>query len=331
MSVTTKDLAQICNVSRTTVSRALHGNGRINPATKKRILDTANKLGYEPDLAARTLVSGKSMMIGVIVVNLKNQYYPRIVNAVAERVLEDDYILNITVHRDDKAMESKLISVLTGHRVDGLIISPINKGAAFYKMMENVDIPYCVLGIDEFKDCPCVGVDEVAAGVDAAKYILKKGFTNIAFVAPPLYDSDGILNIGHHKRLTGFKSVMDSQDLGYELITEQKDEEYLEKVLKFVKSSKKEKPALLCSGAVFAMEIMGYLRQHGLNAPKEYGIMTFDKLRENDNLWPRLTCIDNHTSTMGRAAGELIVKMIKGEETEKRVVIPYDIVEGDTL
>ena len=59
------------------------------------------KLGYEPDLAARTLVSGKSMMIGVIVVNLKNQYYPRIVNAVAERVLEDDYILNITVHRDD--------------------------------------------------------------------------------------------------------------------------------------------------------------------------------------------------------------------------------------
>ncbi len=331
MGVTTKDLAQICNVSRTTVSRALHGNGRINPDTKERILEMAKKLGYEPDLAARTLVSGKSMMIGVIVVNLKNQYYPRIVNSIAERALEDDYILNITIHRDDKAMESKLISVLTGHRVDGLILSPINKGAAFYKMMENVNIPYCVLGIDEFKDCPCVGVDEIAAGVDATKYILNKGYTNIAFVAPPLFDSDGILNIGHHKRLTGFKSVMDLHDLKYELITEQKDEEYLKNVLNFLKKSEKEKPILLCSGAVFAIEIIGYLRKHGYHSPEDYGLMTFDKIRENDNLSPRLTCIDNHTSTMGRAAGELIVKMMRGEDTEKRVVIPYDIVEGDTL
>ena len=50
------------------------------------------------------------------------------VNAIAERVLEDNYILNITIHRDDKEMEKKLVSMLSGHRVDGLILSPVNKG-----------------------------------------------------------------------------------------------------------------------------------------------------------------------------------------------------------
>ena len=66
VKITTKDLADICGVSRTTVTRALHGTGRINTETKQMILETAQRLGYEPDLAARSLVSGKSMMIGVI-------------------------------------------------------------------------------------------------------------------------------------------------------------------------------------------------------------------------------------------------------------------------
>ena len=92
MGITTKDLAEICGVSRTTVNRALQGTGRIKEETKRRILDTAKQLGYEPDLVARSLVSGKSMMIGVIIVDLKNQYYPKMVNAIAERVLEDNYI-----------------------------------------------------------------------------------------------------------------------------------------------------------------------------------------------------------------------------------------------
>ena len=120
MGITTKDLAEICGVSRTTVNRALQGTGRIKEETKRRILDTAKQLGYEPDLVARSLVSGKSMMIGVIIVDLKNQYYPKMVNAIAERVLEDNYILNITIHRDDKDGEKARKHAFgpSGRRID---------------------------------------------------------------------------------------------------------------------------------------------------------------------------------------------------------------------
>lgn len=328
MSVTTKDLAEICGVSRTTVTRALHGTGRISEETKAMILDTARRLGYEPDLAARSLVMGKSMMIGVVVVDLRNQYFPRIVDAIERRVLEDDYILNITIHEDSKEVEKKLIRMLVGHRVDGLILNPINKGADFYNMMKNVKVPYCILGVDEFKDIPGVGVDEFAAGAEAAEFILKRGYRDVAFVVPPLYDADGMPNLGHHRRLKGFASVMEKTGFGYEVIY---GKEYAAKALEFVRERAPRKAAFLCSGAIFAEDMMEVMRHYGYLAPKDYGIMGFDGTEGYQNWEQRLSTVDNHVEEMGRAAGEMMIRLIRGEETERRIVIPYDIIPGQTL
>lgn len=333
MSVTTKDLAEICGVSRTTVSRALHGTGRINSETKKKILDTAKSLGYEPDLAARSLVLGKSMMIGVVVVDLRNPYFPKLVDAIGRRVLEDDYILNITIHEDNKEIEKKLIRMLTGHRIDGLIMNPINKNEDFYEMMANVKVPYCILGVDEIKGCACVGLDEFAAGVEATEYILAKGYRNLTFVVPPLYDEDGVLNLGHHRRLKGFLSVMEKSGCRYHVIYDREVKRgYVQRSLMMIKESgRDDKAAFLCSGAQFAIDIMGAAWQHGYHAPEDYGIMTFDRIEDYQNWSPRLTFLDNHVEKMGWAAGELLIQMIRGEEKSRRIIIPHDIVEGQTL
>lgn len=327
VKITTKDLADICGVSRTTVTRALHGTGRINTETKQMILETAQRLGYEPDLAARSLVSGKSMMIGVIVVDLRNQYFPKIVDAIERRVQEDDYILNITLHEDNKEMERKLIRTLVGHRIDGLILNPINKGEVFYEMMKNVKIPYCILGIDEFKDCCCVGVDEYAAGADAAIYMLKRGYKKIVFVAPPLYDADGVPNLGHHRRKDGFLAAARKGDCSCDVIW---GEDYLIKVRECIRNSS-EKTGFLCSGAIFAADTMAMLREFGYRPPEDYGIMTFDGIDFYQNWEPRITALDNHVEKQGYAAGDLILKMIREEYTERRILVPYNIVEGQTI
>lgn len=331
MKITTKDLAEICGVSRATVARALHGNGRISEETKRRILETAKAYDYEPDLVARSLVSGRSTMIGVIIVDLGNQYYSKIVDAIAKRVLQDGYILNITVHGDDKEMEKKLIRTLVGHHVDGLIVSPINKGEHFYRMMERVGVPYCVLGLDEFEGCPGVGLDERKAGLDAAEYIAKKGYRKLLFVAPPFYDSDGVPNMGHYKRWDGVQEVGCRYGMACSMITQVKPENYLPLVLDYIKSCGTERPAILCSGAMFAVKVLGYLRREGYAAPDDYGIMTFDNLDEFGELHPRLPCVDNHVEKIGYAAGDLLMHLIQGEETDAREMIPHDILEGDTL
>lgn len=328
MKVTTKDLAELCGVSRTTVTRALYGNGRISPETRRRILDMAVKLGYEPDLTARSLALGRSMMIGVIVVDLRNQYFPRIVDAIERRVWEEDYILNITLHEDDKEMERKLIRTLVGHRVDGLILNPINKGEDFLHMMENVRIPWCVLGLDELPGSPCVGVDEYEAAERAAGYILQKGYRRVAFVVPPLYDKNGILNLGHHRRRDGFVSVMRRAGCEFQVIH---GNDYLQQVLDWHRRGGTQKNAFLCSGAIFAAEVMSMMNRNGFRAPENYGLMGFDSIEFERNLEVRLTTLDNHTEQMGCKAGEMLLKLIRKEETERRIVIPCDIIEGQTL
>lgn len=75
MAITTKDLAQLCGVSRTTIHRALNGTGRIKPETKEMILQVAKEHGYRPDLLATGLAKGQTYNIGVVVLDVKNRYF----------------------------------------------------------------------------------------------------------------------------------------------------------------------------------------------------------------------------------------------------------------
>ena len=86
MALTASDLAKACGVSRSTVNRALLGEGRINKDTKEMILKKAKELGYKPNLLARSLAMGKSMTIGVIVADINNQYFAGIIDAIGKRV-----------------------------------------------------------------------------------------------------------------------------------------------------------------------------------------------------------------------------------------------------
>ena len=80
MAITTKDLAQLCGVSRTTIHRALNGTGRIKPETKEMILQVAKEHGYRPDLLATGLAKGQTYNIGVVVLDVKNRYFAQMLD-----------------------------------------------------------------------------------------------------------------------------------------------------------------------------------------------------------------------------------------------------------
>lgn len=136
MGVTTNDIARICQVSRTTVIRALNNQGRISKETKDRIVKTAEELGYRPDLLARGLVKGKTMYIGVVVFDVKNQYFAQMLSAIETEAQTRGYCVNITLHGKNREKEVDLIRKLVDYHVDGLILSPVNKGEHFNKFLK---------------------------------------------------------------------------------------------------------------------------------------------------------------------------------------------------
>lgn len=88
--ISTTQLAKICGVSQGTVDRALNGRKGISPKTKEKILTTAQKYGYRPNIHARSIAGGKSMLMGVVVFDLENQYFSDILTAI-----ENLYLMSV--------------------------------------------------------------------------------------------------------------------------------------------------------------------------------------------------------------------------------------------
>lgn len=327
---TTKDIARECGVSLSTVQRALHNNGRISEKTRKIILDKAKELNYQPDLVARTLVSGKSMQIGLIVPFFDNQYYPRLCNSLAEQVSKEGYILNILLHEGDKELEKKTINMLQGNHVDGIILNPINKGKDLLQILNTMHTKCCLLGIDEVDSCPipCVGNDEIKAGRAAMEHIIKKGYEDIIFVVPTLFDADGVYNFGHHRRLDGVLESAKKANLSPIVID---SNDYKQQIEKIFVESKLKKPAILCSGEVFALGVINVLAALNKKIGIDYGIMTFDHSKSLEALNMTMTSINNNVEEIGAKAGKIMVKMCNNEQVIKRTSIGFEIIDGDTL
>ena len=326
MGVTIVELAKICGVSKSTVVRALHNEGRINKETKQMIIDKANELHYQPNLLARSLVSGKSRIIGIMIPDLHNQYFPKIVDSVIKQVLPEGYLVNVMIHNDSKENEKRIMESLVSYNVDGIILDPVIKGNALSDMLNTIDIPSVILGTEYLEDHPSVGIDEKQAAIEATEYIISKGYTNLVLVSPPLYDSDHDLNPGHNNRRVGFVQAAQKANVNYEVIP---DTDFVSPVLERMKRG--GHPAFLCSGAVYALDIIYAFRENGYQLGHDYGIMTFDQLDYHRNWNPMLTVIDNHPEQIGEEAGKLIIDLCNGKVEQTKVIIPYKLIEGNSL
>ena len=327
MAVTTKDLARICGVSRSTINRALNGNGRINPETKKRILDTARELDYHPDLNARSMVNGKSGILGVIVENLDNRFYTSILDAILQEAEQDSYIINIAIHQNRTSVEAEVLRTLLGHKVDGIILNPVSKGQMLADRLDKLPVPYCVLGFSEISDRPCVGVDEYRLGYEAARYIIGKGYEHIVFVVPSYFDLQGQVSGAHSLRWKGIQKAALEEGIMTSIVT---DLSFARPCVEIFKKSSR-RTAFFCSADFDAKVVGSALLSAGYLYRRDYGLMGVDASQKFDNWGPRITSVDNHTSLMGKYAEQIVMSKMSGSAYEKKKIIDFNIMEGETL
>ena len=134
----------------------------------------AKELDYQPDLLARSLVKGRSMTIGVVLCDLKNMFFPSIIDAM-ERVARDNgYLLNITLHDNSKILEDNIFTHLAGQKIDGLLLDPASREKAHYDYLKKLPYPVVIIGGDKLEDISIVGKNEYEATNSAARLIATK-------------------------------------------------------------------------------------------------------------------------------------------------------------
>lgn len=328
MGVTTNDIARICQVSRTTVIRALNNQGRISKETKDRIVKTAEELGYRPDLLARGLVKGKTMYIGVVVFDVKNQYFAQMLSAIETEAQTRGYCVNITLHGKNREKEVDLIRKLVDYHVDGLILSPVNKGEHFNKFLQSLDTPLVIIGNKVSEEIPFVGIDERQAAKEATEKIMDSGYERVVFVCPPLGESKEGNNYTHEQRLKGFMEAAGCREGVENVII--KTENYEQEAACLLEGGNC-RTAFFCSGDIYAMDIMKHLKSCGKRAPKDYGIMGFDDIELLEYLSPRLSTIYNSVEEVAKKAVELLFDEMEGKKIALETYERFRIVQGETL
>lgn len=327
MGVTTNDIARICQVSRTTVIRALNNQGRISKETKDRIVKTAEELGYRPDLLARGLVKGKTMYIGVVVFDVKNQYFAQMLSAIEAEAQTRGYCVNITLHGKNREKEIDLIRKLVDYHVDGLILSPVNKGEHFNNFLKSLDTPLIVIGNKVSDEIPFVGIDERRAAKEATDKILDSGYERVVFVCPPLGESREGNNYTHEQRLDGFREAMAGRSVEAVIISSESYEKEAASILETNDCN----TAFFCSGDIYAMDIMKHLKSCGKQAPRDYGIMGFDDIELLEYLSPRLSTIYNSVEEVAKRAVELLFDEMEGRKIAMETYERYRLVQGETF
>jgi LacI family transcriptional regulator len=329
MGATTKDIAQKCGVSRTTVNRALSGTGRISEETKELILKTAKELDYHPDILATSLKNGKTRNLGVLVFDIRNQYFAQMVNAIELEAKKKSYFVSINLHEKNKKTEKEILEKLVDYRVEGIILSPVSKGKPFARFVNSLDKPVVIIGNNVDKSIPYVGIDEESAAAEAVEHIYSKGYRNIVFVCPPLADVKQENVFSHEQRQKGFEAtVKHHKDVKHAVIS---GWNYLNEVEALMRNNGSTRTAFFCSGDVYALEIMKALRSMHLKAGEDYGIMGFDNIDVLDYVIPRLTTIDNSIDTVAVKAMDVLFDLIDGKEVADRTIVDHLLIEGDTL
>jgi LacI family transcriptional regulator len=331
VSITVNQIAEKCGVSRTTVLRALNDRGSVNKETKEKILSIAKEYNYRPNLLARSLNHGRTMSLGVVTINVENMYFVQSLNIINKEAEKRGYFTNIVVCDENLEGERSLIQGLADRQMEGLLISPINKGKDFEEFLLSLHIPIVCIGNRVSDAITTVQVNEMQAAMDAVELIVSKGYQRVVFVCPPLAVAKEQNIYSHEQRMMGFQLAMNKYpELSGDIIGEQ---DYLSKVSQICSEKKVMKTAFLCSGDSYALNVMRWGNQNGLSIPNDFGLMGFDDINVLDYILPKLTTVSTNLEGVAATAVTELLQQIEsnGEYSPKSIYLKYEVLDRDTL
>lgn len=329
MAASIKDVAKEAGVSIATVSRVLNDVDVVNEDTKKKVLEAIKKLGYRPNIVARSLKTQKSRTIGIVIPDISNQFYPEIVRGAEDvaNIYNYNIILCNTDLDPDKEME--YLKVLKEKMVDGVIYMSNSLEPETLELIKDLQMPIVLVETtDKDNSYPSVTIDNEQGAYDGTKYLIEKGNKKIAY-------------IGLHKdavnaaafRYNGYKKALIEN--GIELdeaicyFGGLKAEDGYNAIDSMIKNNKID--AAFCASDEIAMGAINALRENGIRVPEDVDVMGFDDIYSASIFYPKLTTIAQPMYDMGSVGMRMLIKSIdKAELTENHFILPHQLIERNS-
>ncbi|PPF77510.1 LacI family transcriptional regulator [Subtercola sp. Z020] len=307
--ITLKDVSEHAGVSRSTASLVLNDDPSIPEVTKKRVRASMLELGYVYNRQAATLRSQKSMALGLVVTEIRNEYFAELAMSLEGAAYEAGYTLLLCYSRDDLRRQETQIERLFERGVDGLVLLPAaeTEPAKMDLLLRGSQVPFVLLARHFGLEHDYVGADNIRAGELLGAHISSLGARSVSILGGPASTSAGL------ERIDGFTRSVSGA--GIEVVPEQRITSHTN-----ASDGARATARLLDGGTlpdvivaysdVIAVGVYAELHARGLRPGTDIAVAAFDDIPGSEHQVPPLTTVATFPSAIGLACGELLLRRI---------------------
>jgi len=306
-----KDIARELGVSVVTVSKVLRNHADIGEETRQRVLKRVKELNYQPNPAARALVTGRTYTAGLIVPDLVHSFFAEVAMGLSNALRRKNYCLLISSSEGDAELERQEIKRLLSRRLDALVIASTQLTVESFRRIEEQKVPYVLID-RAFLGMPAnfVGVDDIAVGRMATDHLVSIGCTRIAHIRGPAMSTA----IG---RLEGYNQVLARKNLvpfqGHVVTGRSPDADSWVSGSEAMKKLLQLDPrpdGVFCYNDPIAIGVIDAILEAGLRVPEDIAVIGCGNLHFDRSLRVPLSSIDQQSASIGERAGKLVLSLI---------------------
>ncbi|MDD3337699.1 MAG: LacI family DNA-binding transcriptional regulator [Lachnospiraceae bacterium] len=325
-SLSMKEIAELAGVSVATISRVMNQNGGYSTETEEKVRSAIKKYNYVPNSAAKSLRTNRAPIVGIIVPDILNEYYSRLVFELQMAFFEEGYLTMICNTNESSTLEEKTVQALIAQSVSGLILI---SGVNYQKRSLATGIPTAYIDRrpqDDERGIVYVESDNVQGGYMATKELIECGCTRIAFITDMLGESSKI------GRFKGYCNALNEADIPIDpSLTMRVQNVAIDDAFQVVSEALEKGitfDGIMCTtdmlaiGATMASEAAGY------KVPEEMKITGFDDVSATTLFRPSITTVHQNTDAMTKLVAELLIDLIDGKKLkEQDYTIPVTLMK----
>lgn len=322
MRPTIRDVAKKLNLSITTVSRALDGYDDVAEETRKLVIDTARKLGYSPNRAARQLRRQKAETVGYILPagaqHFAEPFFTEFIAGLGNELAPRNYDLLVSAVASETDEQEMYRRWAESGKVDGFILNRLRMQDWRVKFLLKQHVPFATLDYSGTRRYPCIRVDGADGFVDMVSHIRENGFQRFAFIGGPAN------LVSQWERLSWFRRALHFHQLALDeglLITSDLTSTGGYQSAIELLSLPDPPDAILCVNDETAFGVLHAAHRQGLAIGKELAVAGFDGVQEAKHTEPPLTTLDIPVFDIARQLVDMLLRTIGGERVKSPVLI----------
>ncbi len=325
MATTLKDVAREAGLAVETVSRVLNNRGYISEKTRKKVYEAMDKIGYKPNIIARTLSKGRSDAISVIMPHMVHPYFAQMLSEVEQYAAEKQFQVFVNNSTGDIQKEKNVLELCENSLVAGVLIFSQQVKP---ETLKKFNLP--IITIERFIEggTGCVLCDNYKGGKLAADALIDKGCKNLLMLGsvwqrkmPADVREDGFMDVCRKRGVNA--KVLSSNPEEY------KEMEYHDSIIKAL-TDFPDTDGIFCSSDLIAAQVIQVAAKLGKRIPEDLKIIGFDDTNLARLTTPQITTIHQPIREMARLALDLIFDTINNKDINERNVLDVHLVERGT-